>query len=69
MADKYSKFGPAPRTPSCMHRSYLLSINSKVISLTEWATQLKILLCAMLSGFEAGDTPEVGTFYDFMDRL
>ena len=29
MADKYSKFGPAPRTPSCMQRSYLLSIDFK----------------------------------------
>ena len=27
MADKYSKFGPTPRTPSCMQRSYLLSID------------------------------------------
>ena len=35
MADKYSKFGPAPRTPSCMQRSYLLSIDFKVTSLTE----------------------------------
>ena len=30
MADKYSKFGYAPRTPSCMRRSYLLSIDFKV---------------------------------------
>ena len=36
MADKYSKFGPAPRTPSCMQRSYLLSIDFKVTSLTDW---------------------------------
>ena len=42
MKDKYSKFGPAPRTPSCMLRSYLLSIDFKVTSLTEWAAQLKI---------------------------
>ncbi len=27
LVDKYSKFGPAPRTPSCMQRSYLLSID------------------------------------------
>ena len=27
MADKYSKFGPAPRPPSSMQRSYLLSID------------------------------------------
>ena len=30
MADKYSKFGPTPRTPSCMQRSYLLSIDFKL---------------------------------------
>ena len=70
LATKYSKFGPAPRTPSCMQRSYLLSIDFKVTSLTEWAAQLKINpLYAILSGFEVGDTPGVGTFYDFMKRL
>ena len=26
LKEKYSKFGPKPRTPSCMQRSYLLSI-------------------------------------------
>ncbi len=58
MADKYSKFGPVPKTPSCMQRSYLLSIDFKVTSLTEWAAQLKIdPLYAILSGFDVGDTP------------
>lgn len=70
LADKYSKFGPVPRTPSCMQRSYLLSIDFKVSSLTQWAAQLKINpLYAILSGFEFGDTPGVGTFYDFLNRL
>ena len=70
MADKYSKFGPAPRTPSCMQRSYLLSIDFKVTSLTEWAAQLKMNpLYAILSGFDPGNTPGVGTFYDFLNRL
>ena len=70
LADKYSKFGPASRTPSCMQRSYLLSIDFKVSSITSWAAQLKMNpLYAVLSGFDAGDTPGVGTFYDFMDRL
>jgi len=70
MADKYSKFGPAPRTPSCMQRSYLLSIDFKVTSLTEWAAQLKMNpLYAILSGFEPDNTPGVGTFYDFINRL
>ena len=66
LVSKYSKFGPAPRTPSCMQRSYLLSIEFKVTSITEWAAQLKINpLYAILSGFEVGNTPGVGTFYDF----
>ena len=70
MADKYSKFGPAPLTPSCMQRSYLLSIDFKVTSLTEWAVRLKMNpLYAILSGFEVGNTPGVGTFYDFLNRL
>ena len=70
MSVKYSKFGPAPRTPSCMQRSYLLSIDFKISSLTEWAAQLKINpLYAILSGFEVGNTPGVGTFYDFLNRL
>ena len=51
MSDKYSKFGPAPSTPSCMQRSDLLSIDFKVSSLTEWAAQLKINpLYAVLGG-------------------
>lgn len=70
LRDKYSVFGPKPRTLSCMQRSYLLSIDFKVDSLTDWAAQLKINpLYAILSGFEFGDTPGVGTFYDFFDRL
>lgn len=70
MRDKYSVFGPKPRTPSCMQCSYLLSIDFKVSSLTDWSAQLKINpLYAILSGFEFGDTPGVGTFYDFLNRM
>ena len=58
LRSKYSVFGPKPRTPSCMQRSYLLSIDFKIHSLTDWAAQLKINpLYAILSGFEFGDTP------------
>ena len=50
-----------------MQRSYLLSIDFKVTSLTEWAAQLKMNpLYAILSGFEPDNTPGVGTFYDFL---
>lgn len=53
-----------------MQRSYLLSITFKVDSITDWVTQLKINpLYAILSGFRFGDTPGVGTFYDFSDRI
>ena len=48
-----------------MQRSYLLSIDFKIHSLTDWAAQLKINSYAILSGFEFGDTPGVGTFYGF----
>lgn len=69
MQDKYSRFGPKPRTTSCMQRSLLLSIAFK-IAITEWAAQLKLNpLFAILSGFKFGDTPGVGTFYDFLNRL
>lgn len=71
LKNRYSVCGPKPRTPSCMHRSYLLSLDFKVTPpLTEWAAQLKINpLYAILSGFEFGDTPGVGTFYDFLNHL
>lgn len=70
LKDRYSVFGPEPRLPSCMLRSYLLSIDFKVTSITEWAAQLKTNhLYAIVSGFEFGDTPGTGTFYDFLDRI
>ena len=71
MQEFYSLLGkPATRFPSCLLRSYLLSIVLKVDSITEWCRLLKITpLYAILSGFPAGDTPGVGTFYDFFNRL
>lgn len=70
LSSKYSVFGPKPRTPSCMQRSYLLSIDFKIHSMTDWTAQLKINpFYAILSGFEFGDTLGVGTFYEFLSRL
>lgn len=61
---------PATRFPSCLLRSYLLSIVLGVTSITQWCRLLKITpLYAILSGFPADDTPGVGTFYDFFNRL
>ena len=67
---KYSVLGPKPRTPSCMQRSYLLSIDFKINSITDWVAAMKTNpLYAILSGFEFGNTPGIGTFYDFFNRL
>lgn len=61
---------PATRFPSCLLRSYLLSIVLGVTSITQWCRLLKITpLYAILSGFSVNDTPGVGTFYDFFNRL
>ncbi|WP_113672472.1 hypothetical protein [Vallitalea guaymasensis] len=70
MQNLYSKYGPEPRLPSCMLRSYLLSIKLKITSITVWAAMLKECpLYAILSGFPVNNTPGVGTFYDFFNRL
>lgn len=70
MMERYSKQGPEPRLPSCMLRSYLLSIKFKITSITRWAALLKENpLYAILSGFSFGDVPGIGTFYDFFSRL
>ena len=41
LLDSYSKFGPAPRDPVSMLRSYLLSIKLKITSITDWVSRLK----------------------------
>ena len=71
LIDEYSIKGPTGYAPSNMLRSYLLYLFvSPTIGLTEWANQLKrVPLYAILSGFNIGETPAVGTFYDFLDRL
>jgi hypothetical protein len=70
MQDQYSIYGPKPRLPSDMLRSYLLSMKFKIPSTTVWASTLKTNhLYAILSGFTVGDTPGTGTFYDFYGRL
>ena len=70
MQDCYSVFGPAPRQPSDMLRSFLLSVEFRIPSITQWSAELRHNhLYAILSGFPVGNTPGVGTFYDFFHRL
>lgn len=53
-----------------MQRSYLLSLKFKITSITRWvALLLENPLFAILSGFAFGNTPGIGTFYDFFSRL
>ena len=61
LCDRYSDFGPAPRLPSDMLRSLLLSVEVKITSYTKWAHNLKENhLYAILSGFTVGNTPGNG---------
>lgn len=70
MKDLYSAFGPEPILPSDMPRAILVSVEFKITSYTRFAADLKENhLHAIISGFEVGDTPGVGTFYDFHKRL
>lgn len=70
MQDRYSVFGPKPRLPSDMLRSILVSVEFKITSYTRFSSDLKENhLHAIISGFSVGDTPGVGTFYDFHRRL
>ena len=53
-----------------MLRSILVSVEFKITSYTRFAADLKEnYLHAIISGFSVGDTPCVGTFYDFHRRL
>ncbi len=66
----YSVFGPEPRLPFCMLYSYLLALKLRVTSITLWCRMLRETpLYAILSGFPFGDTPGIGTFYDFFSRI
>ena len=70
MYDRYSFFGPIPRLPSNMIRSMMVALVMQKTSYTTWSEELKTNhLAAILSGFHPDDTPGVGTFYDFCDRL
>lgn len=70
MQDRYLVYGPKPKLPSLMLRALLVSVKFKITSYTRLASDLKgNYLHAIISGFTVGDTPGVGTFYDFHKRL
>ncbi|WP_067625939.1 transposase, partial [Alicyclobacillus acidiphilus] len=66
----YSPRGPESTDPAKLLRSYLLMLQVGQPSITDWVDDLRrVPLYAVLSGFEYGNTPGVGTFYDFFKRL
>ena len=62
--------GTLPRDQIQMFRSLLcLTLSGQTLSFTKWVKILRSQpLFAALSGFE-NDSPRLGTFYDFSDRL
>ena len=71
LKNKYGRRGPKPIDPDCMLRSYLLMLLTlQGQSITYWVDELRRTpIFAILSGFEPGKTPGIGTFYDFFARL
>lgn len=71
LKDTYGDRGPVPRDPASMLRSFILLLfTNPTMSVTKWVDQLyRVPLYAILSGFEPGNVPGIGTFYDFFDRL
>lgn len=70
LKDSYSHQGPSARDPQDMLRSLLAMTLLGVTSIDESVAFLRSFpSLAIISGFLPGDTPGVGTFYDFFDRL
>ncbi|MFC4620595.1 transposase [Camelliibacillus cellulosilyticus] len=67
----YGKRGPRGTDPACLLRSYLVMLlTHPTSSIDKWVDELRrVPLYAIISGFEPGCTPGVGTFYDFFRRL
>ncbi len=62
--------GCPARHPVCMFRSCLAMMLCGVTSFTVWVKMMRDEpFYAFISGFQPEDTPGVGTFYDFQDRL
>ena len=65
-----SSRGAPPRDPVCLFRSLLVMPLAGYRSIDKWVAALKSFpLFAILSGLAPDDTPGVGTFYDFINRL
>src|SRR5215813_9134917 len=62
--------GRPPYDPVCMLRAFLLMLLLQYKSLPKWADELRAHpRLAQIAGFPPFQTPAVGTFYTFIDRL
>ena len=62
--------GRKPKDPVAMLRALLLMSLLAIEGFTDWAQTLKSQpRLARIAGFDPDDTPAVGTFYLFIDRL
>jgi len=65
-----SSAGRPPRDPGCMLRSLILMTLRRESSVTKWVAETRSSsLPAILTGFGPDDTPGIGTYYDFFDRI
>ena len=70
MQECYSVFGPEPRLPSCMLRSYLLALKLKVTSITVWCRMLREPLFMPSSAVSlSGILPVSGLFMISFPRI
>jgi len=59
-----------PRDPFCMLRSLLLMTLLCDSGITAWVRMTRAVpAVAVICGFVPGDTPGIGTYYDFIDRI
>jgi hypothetical protein len=67
----YGTKGPEPRDPASMLRCFLVGLlTHPTEGITEWVNILhRTPFYAILSGFQPGNVPGIGTFYDFFKRL
>ena len=62
--------GRKPRDPVCVLRSLILMVLVNETSITKWAKKLRTdEILSVIAGWDIGNSPSVGTFYDFLHRL
>jgi transposase len=70
LKNQYSHLGTPAKAPEDMLRSLLTMTKCGFISIDQWVKAMRSFpFFAVISGFKPDNTPGVGTFYDFFDRL